>query len=1478
MAIESLMMTTALETVVSSTSERVMQIVRGSKEERALRRVYENAIDSVARQFGGDAASPQYRHCEEVLAAFLTKGGNEVFVKHMIAPYEWSHQEIGDVLSETNYEWTYLQFDLENAVHLLYVRVLENIRQVGAGHDDLHALATTIRLEAIAEDVRKPWFSYQQIAGACRTRTNHLASRWTPDHTKIERVKLTKAFTEFQSGAARFFIVTGPSGTGKSALLAKLATNIAQQDGIAVLNAAAFFDLKVIGEEIAHRLGGGNADWRKLLFASLAGEGSRSRKGTYLFIDALDEAEQRELKKQLYTFASEMANGSDAQIRVVMSSTADYWSIEQAEILKALGVDKVREKLVVEEHLTDFDQIELNDVLRQIGAIYLVDVMQPNGRIDPAVAAIRELLSHPATFGLFATEWGSGLGASASDITWFNITKRHVASALERAAHSLGCRVDYLEGLLVKLVALMSQSRGRDFSLSLASVSASLSELDVKTTDPTRSPFAALQLHRVLQLTSLGEDDRAIAFYRSDVGDYFLGRAMAKEAGVLRGKNFRDWLSDQVDSRSPRRRVVHGLIAWAYEMVEANVSQRFRDLVHFLASNRTVRQEVAFRLVPPQAAEVLLTLLADSELDPYVARRAMLALPPSSIAMGIARKKLSNPLDDASELAVRAVGRWWDRDSINQLAALTVQASIDQRSVIIDALARIGNRYPENLLQAFHDGTTPTEGRRAVMIALRGVDIPPMLVEAAVKEGLESADNELRDITLLTGAALHVPAVIPTALERLGKPFSDETMVALYALTQMPNSETIPALKSMLFNILSDEEATSLYDFGVVRQVATALRACDSHDNFEWLRSPIKASLERTGGVSTVGAIGVVERLVSPQLFVSLGEALLMEAKVGAFTERSFHLIHALNRIRDVETLDALEKTFQQSSNSGFDFAQVICDHIVEGQSETVRAERREHFFLDPNQCIETLRLLVKLGVPNLESALAAMLNRTDWPVDQTVADLLLMLGDPTLEAPVLEKCQAREVSGPAQARRTDAPLFALATCGGNASADFVLDYIRAAPEMEVDYDFGANVVAPLAERRVISVETLTTLLADSECSEIGKIALLLALDSLRQLPSSHELRFALGQAQTPALKGYLLRAFTSKGDDEDILVVEQYLKDEDTWVSANAAAALTVFGSQTSQRRISDTYEAHLESGTAHIYLDAIANCEAVEAIPVLREFIARSRFPHVQRDAVMSLARFIDDAGARETVLESLYSSSGGFDDRGQQEAALMGLARFSPDDFLRQVAEMLRSGDLEPSGRQVVTQRLVDVQKVADTGLFESVLRHLLTDRDEWVRTCTVRIMAYLDATMCETTVRHLLASEEAWDVVCGVESLGGWAPTRSSIEEWLSDGTRSIREAAKRALATFDRRIETKAHLNRLRSGSKHQIASSILCLEELATYADLSPLGEVPGSNRLLGILTEPVSNRVSVRMRNEHREIGRRNDDPDAGRTRIVFD
>ena len=1297
----------ALDQAISSTSEKLMQIAVGSKEERALRRVYEEAIDIVSHRFGGNAESAEYRHCEEVLAAFLAEGGSQILVSHMATPYEWSHQEIGDVLDTTMFDESYIKFDLEQAVHSVYVRVLGDIRRLGATSDgDLHALATTIRLEAIEEAVRKPWFSYHQIVSACRTRTDHLARQWTPTHASIERKGLTTAFDQFQLGAAQYFVVTGPSGTGKSAQLAQFAVRSAQRDEIAVLEAAAFLDLKETATQIAHALGGGDSDWRTMLFESLQGKGSRSRRRTYLFVDALDEAEQRELKKQLYTFAGEMANNADLEVKVVMTCTAEYWSTEQAEILQALGVSKARSELVVEEYVSDFDQAELDDVLRQVGAGYLVDVMQPNGRIDPSIIAIREMLSHPATFGLFATEWPSGSGKSVSDITWFNIAERHVDSALRSAARVLSCRIDFLEGLLVRIVASMSESRGREFALSLASVSDLLPELKAEITDPARSPFATLASHRLLQLTSLGEDQQAITFYRSDVADYFLGRVLAKEAGVLRGDQFRGWLSDQIESRSPRRRVVDGLISWAHGMVEANDSRRFRDLVQFLASNHTIRQEVAFRLMPPRTAEVLFTLLTDSELDLYDARRALLALPPSSIAVEIARKALSSPVEKVSELAVRAVGRWWDRESIERLVTLTGDASPDQRSLIINSLARIGNRYPEDLLRVLHHGATSPDGRRAVMVALRGVDISPMLVEAAVDEGMDAADNELRDISLLTGAILHVRSVIPFALKRLSKPYSEETMTALYALTQMPSREVYPALRMMLINILNDKEATTLNDFMVVRQVATACRACDSHDAFDWLRSPIEASLQGAGGVSTVGAIGVVERLGATQLFAPLGEMLLTEAKVGAFTARSFHLIHALNKATDMETLDSLEKTFQQSYDAGFDFAQVICDHIVEGQSEAVRAERRDHFFLDSNQCIETLRLLVKLRVPNLGPALASTLNRTDWPVDQTVADLLLMLGDPTLEESVLEKCRARVVSGLTHARRTDAPLFALATCGGSASAQFVLDYIRTAEEMEVDHDFGSHVVAPMVDSGIISVQVLEEALNSEECTDIGKVALLLSLSALDRLPTVEELMRVLGHAKTPLLKGYLLRAVAVEGGSEDGQLIEAYLRDEDNWVSANAAFALASSGNQTSKRRVVENFENHLESGTARHYLEAIAKCEPMDAVPMLKIFITESMFPHVQREALVVLAKFIDVAEARELVLESLYSSTGGFDDRGQQESALVGLARSSPDDFLRQAVEMLRSGSLEPSGRQVVAQRLSEVQNaVASTDLFET-----------------------------------------------------------------------------------------------------------------------------------------------------------------------------
>ena len=281
--------------------------------------------------------------------------------------------------------------------------------------------------------------SPDQIYSACKLTTPFLARDLIRGQTVIPRQNNQTLLDRFFTSSRRYCLLRGPSGVGKSIVIAGEANRLLEDGWAALLMRAQDFSLQYLAERIAQdglQLPT-TPGWRRVVVEPWEGELPSHVRGFALLIDALDEADISKIVPELLKLHDGLGGVPPDCLKIILSCHDFIWDklSRQVPFWQDAGTFSHQTASGVEViTITDFEAVELDSALRTINATELVTPRRPGEWADPHVEAIRNLLQHPATFGLYAELHGSGDIPSIQNLTWSRLIERYLGKALIEAA------------------------------------------------------------------------------------------------------------------------------------------------------------------------------------------------------------------------------------------------------------------------------------------------------------------------------------------------------------------------------------------------------------------------------------------------------------------------------------------------------------------------------------------------------------------------------------------------------------------------------------------------------------------------------------------------------------------------------------------------------------------------------------------------------------------------------------------------------------------------------------------------------------------------------------------------------------------------------------------------------------------------------------------------------------------------------------
>jgi hypothetical protein len=277
-------------------------------------------------------------------------------------------------------------------------------------------------------------------------------------------------------------------------------------------------------------------DWRRVVVEPWEEELLPHVRGFALLIDGLDETNLGTTVPELLKLHDGLGGVSSDRLKVILSCHEFTWDrlIQQLPFWQDAGTFSHQTGSGVEViPITDFDAEELDRALQAIDARELLTHRRPGEWADPHVEAIRNLLQHPGTFGLYATLHSSSNVPSIQNLTWSRLVEQYLREVLTKAELQCGINREPLKDQLITLAKLARQEKSRDMCLSVERVKEAIPDLDLDRSDPAVSRYAALLRHGVLHERPATGGRLLVGFHIVDVGSYLLSLALEREAHGL---------------------------------------------------------------------------------------------------------------------------------------------------------------------------------------------------------------------------------------------------------------------------------------------------------------------------------------------------------------------------------------------------------------------------------------------------------------------------------------------------------------------------------------------------------------------------------------------------------------------------------------------------------------------------------------------------------------------------------------------------------------------------------------------------------------------------------------------------------------------------------------------------------------------------------------------------------------------------------
>lgn len=243
------------------------------------------------------------------------------------------------------------------------------------------------------------------VLRACQMVSPRLAEELTGRHP-VTRRDVEDELEDFCASSARYCILRGPSGMGKSVIMGRQAVHLLENSWAALLVRGATFTLPDLSEVVARQ--GLEWDsvphWRQIVVDPWIGELPDGIRGLVLLVDAVDETGTSGVAREILRLHDALHRAPGTHVKVILSCRDFVWEqlTEQLPIRQTttLTVQHPVEGFVPIE-VADFANHELDRALQAAGIEELLIQVPPGDLPDPHVEAIREVVRHPAAFGIY---------------------------------------------------------------------------------------------------------------------------------------------------------------------------------------------------------------------------------------------------------------------------------------------------------------------------------------------------------------------------------------------------------------------------------------------------------------------------------------------------------------------------------------------------------------------------------------------------------------------------------------------------------------------------------------------------------------------------------------------------------------------------------------------------------------------------------------------------------------------------------------------------------------------------------------------------------------------------------------------------------------------------------------------------------------------------------------------------------------------
>ena len=672
-------------------------------------------------------------------------------------------------------------------------------------------------------------------------------------------------------------------------------------------------------------------------------------RGFALLIDALDATDLGMMVSELLKLHGGIGGVSSDHVKVILSCHEFIWDRlgQQLPFWQDAATFSHQNSSGVEViTITDFEAEELDRALQAINGRELLSHRRPGEWADPHVEAIRNLLQHPGTFGLYATLHRSDHVPSIQNLTWSRLVEQYLEEALTGAGGQCGINRESLQEHLITLTKLARQEQSKDMYLSVERVKEAIPDLDLDRSDPAVSRYAALLRHGVLHERPVSVGRRLVGFHIADVGSYLLSLALEREAQGFSESELYErvtmWLREAYNYPA----LLDAILAWIDRLADTPQNPTLLLLLDALVKE-PFRTEVIFRLVRPTVMKALFGAARRKEPHEFYAyREAAKAVRPSPEKLEEIRRHFHDRDSRYREWAAQLAGLHRDIQAIPGLLDLLQDDERDVEEAAYAALGRIGKPAVQPLLGVIHDESRSTQCRSRWVEALGRIGFRDGEVSIALTSCLrdgQAGETGLLRSALLTAALLRDVEQTSFAIDALSSDDWQVVQAAATLLAEKPEPSAFSALREALgrWASLSDD---SLAQSWVLRQLLAALIQMEMPEAKGVAIEFLRANVQGSGGSSPVWAIWAADGLGLPDTRRLIFEDMIQRLDRAPQDHLLWHSFDRLSTTWQPNHLTILAEATQRLADQGVDVAQRIIDGIIQGlQATDDRPLRQEH-------------------------------------------------------------------------------------------------------------------------------------------------------------------------------------------------------------------------------------------------------------------------------------------------------------------------------------------------------------------------------------------------------------------------------------------------------------------------------------------------------------------------------------------------------